>query len=98
MLQFKQVKDYNVLFIDNPVGTGFSHAKSYSSYAKTNAQIAADLVECMRSFYKKLPEFKKVPVYITSESYGGKMAAEFALVWHKVKYFLLMVTDLKNLY
>lgn len=78
------MKDYNVLFIDNPVGSGFSYTENADAYTQTNAQIAKDLVEVMRDFYKKLPEFRKVPVYITSESYGGKMAAEFALIWYKV--------------
>lgn len=74
------VKDANVMFIDNPVGTGFSYVTDSSKYTTDNRQIALDLVEMMRGFYKKLPEFKSVPLYITSESYGGKMAAEFALV------------------
>ncbi|XP_076650148.1 retinoid-inducible serine carboxypeptidase [Halictus rubicundus] len=79
------VKDYNVLFIDNPVGTGFSYTTSPSGYATTNAQIASDLVECMRGFLKQLPKFANVSTYITTESYGGKMGAEFALAWYKAQ-------------
>ena len=81
-----QVKDYNVLFIDNPVGAGFSYATNSSAFPTTNAQVAADLLTCIRSFYNKLPKFRKVPTYIMSQAYGGKMAAEFALVWHEVSY------------
>uniref|UniRef100_A0ABD2X994 Carboxypeptidase n=1 Tax=Trichogramma kaykai TaxID=54128 RepID=A0ABD2X994_9HYME len=72
-------------FIDNPVGSGFSYVTSSAEFARTNAQIADDLVECMRAFYKQVPQFKNVPVYITSESYGGKMAAEFAFNWYKAE-------------
>nr|XP_003702172.1 PREDICTED: retinoid-inducible serine carboxypeptidase-like [Megachile rotundata]XP_012138025.1 PREDICTED: retinoid-inducible serine carboxypeptidase-like [Megachile rotundata]XP_012138026.1 PREDICTED: retinoid-inducible serine carboxypeptidase-like [Megachile rotundata] len=79
------VKNYNVLFIDNPVGTGFSYTTSASAYATTNAQIAEDLVACMKGFLQKLPQFQNVPTYITTESYGGKMGAEFALVWYKAQ-------------
>ena len=82
---YSWVKDYNVLFIDNPVGTGFSYTNSLSGYSTTNAQIASDLVECMRGFLKELPKFSNVPIYITTESYGGKMGAEFALVWSKAQ-------------
>lgn len=81
------MKNYNVLFIDNPVGTGFSYTTLSSGYARTNAEIAHDLVECMKGFLKALPEFQDVPTYITTESYGGKMGAEFALQWYKVKFF-----------
>lgn len=73
------VKDCNVLFIDNPVGTGFSYVDSSTLLARDNQQIAIDLVEMMRQFYKALPQFENTHTYITSESYGGKMTAEFGL-------------------
>ncbi|XP_030372736.1 retinoid-inducible serine carboxypeptidase [Scaptodrosophila lebanonensis] len=73
------VKDMNVMFIDNPVGSGFSYVDGISYYTTTNKQIALDLVELMKGFYANHPEFKKVPLHIFCESYGGKMAPEFAL-------------------
>ncbi|CAB0030123.1 unnamed protein product [Trichogramma brassicae] len=90
------VRDYNVLFIDNPVGSGFSYVTSSALFARTNAQIADDLVECMRAFYKQVPQFKNVPVYITSESYGGKMAAEFAFNWYKAEKAGYIESNLKG--
>ncbi|XP_078042161.1 retinoid-inducible serine carboxypeptidase [Augochlora pura] len=90
------VKDYNVLFIDNPVGTGFSYTTSPSAYTTTNAQIASDLVECMRGFLKELPKFANVSTYIATESYGGKMGAEFALVWYKAQQTKTIKSNLKG--
>lgn len=78
------MKDYNVLFIDNPVGTGFSYTTTSAALARTNNQIAIDLLVCIKAFLKQLPEFENVPTYITAESYGGKMAVEFAYLWDKV--------------
>lgn len=72
------------MFIDNPVGTGFSYVDSPSKLATNNKQIASDLVELMRGFLKRHPQFRTLPVYVFSESYGGKMAAEFALNLFKV--------------
>ena len=66
------------------MGTGYSYVDATSGYAETNAQIGADLLECIRGFLNENPNFETVPTYITAESYGGKMAAEFALVWDKV--------------
>lgn len=80
-----QVNDYNVIFIDNPVGSGFSYAERISGYPKTNAAIASDLLACIKGFLRSYPEFTTVPTYITAESYGGKMAAEFAYVWYQVR-------------
>ncbi|PBC32839.1 Retinoid-inducible serine carboxypeptidase [Apis cerana cerana] len=93
---FSWVKDYNVLFIDNPIGTGFSYTTLSSGYAKTNIEIARDLVECMKGFLKALPKFQDVPTYITTESYGGKMGAEFALQWYKAQQKRTIKSNLKG--
>ncbi|KAK9709346.1 Serine carboxypeptidase [Popillia japonica] len=74
-------KDVNVLFVDNPVGTGFiSYAESTAQLTTTNRQIAEDFVELMRGFYTEHPEFVNSPFYILSQSYGGKMAIEMGQV------------------
>ncbi|KAL1386050.1 hypothetical protein pipiens_012895 [Culex pipiens pipiens] len=77
------VKHYNVLFIDNPVGTGFSYVDDFSLLTKSNAEIADDLLAFMKEFYKRNPEFTDTPLHIYAESYGGKMAPEFAYVLAK---------------
>lgn len=74
------VNHMNVLFIDNPVGSGFSYVDGEQYLTKNNREIAIDLVELMKRFYEKIPQFKSVPLHIFSESYGGKMASEFALL------------------
>ncbi|XP_034098409.2 retinoid-inducible serine carboxypeptidase-like isoform X2 [Drosophila albomicans] len=76
------VQHMNVLFIDSPVGTGFSYVESFGEYALNNKQIALDLVTLMSDFLRSHPEFQRVPLHIFSESYGGKMAPEFALELH----------------
>lgn len=73
------------MFIDNPVGTGFSYVDSNSLLATNNQEVADDLVELMRIFYDQYPKFKTVPLYILCESYGGKMAVDFALTLDKVR-------------
>lgn len=77
------VKNYNVLFIDNPVGTGFSYVENMSLLTKDNAQIADDLLSLTKEFYRLNPEFMTTPLHIYAESYGGKMAPEFAWVLNK---------------
>ncbi|XP_030372286.1 retinoid-inducible serine carboxypeptidase-like [Scaptodrosophila lebanonensis] len=79
------VKDMNVLFIDNPVGSGFSYVDNTAFYTATNREIALDLVEFMKGFYALHPEFETVPLHIFCESYGGKMAPEFALELYYAK-------------
>lgn len=73
------VKHFNVLFIDNPVGTGFSYFSDRSiKLATSNKEIGEDLTRFSKIFLQKFPEFQYVPTYIFGESYGGKMAVEFA--------------------
>ncbi len=59
-----------------------SYTTSPDAYAMNNTQIAADLVALIKSFMKSIPKFRKVPLYIFSESYGGKMTAGFAQALH----------------
>ncbi|KOB74182.1 Retinoid-inducible serine carboxypeptidase [Operophtera brumata] len=73
------VKNFNVLFVDNPVGTGYSYVDDLSFLTTTNDEIALDFVELMRGFYDKNPEFKGVPLYIYGQSYGGKMAVDMGI-------------------
>ncbi|KAH8352205.1 hypothetical protein KR084_002673 [Drosophila pseudotakahashii] len=79
------VRHVNVLFVDSPVGTGFAYVEKHGRYARNNRQIALDLVQLMEHFLGKYPEFRSVPLHIFSESYGGKMAPEFALELHLAK-------------
>uniref|UniRef100_A0A665U9U1 Carboxypeptidase n=1 Tax=Echeneis naucrates TaxID=173247 RepID=A0A665U9U1_ECHNA len=69
----------NVLFVDNPVGTGFSYTDRPDGYATNVAMVASDMLELLKHFFTEKAEFQSVPFYIFSESYGGKMAAAISL-------------------
>jgi serine carboxypeptidase 1 len=70
-----QVAD--LVFVDNPVGTGFSYVDDSSAFTTNVKQIGADLVVWAKAFYKKHPEYETRNFYVFCESYGGKMSAEF---------------------
>ncbi|KAM9457959.1 retinoid-inducible serine carboxypeptidase [Clarias gariepinus] len=73
------VKAASVLFVDNPVGTGYSYTDSYDALTKDVAMVASDMMVLLQQFFSKNTEFQSVPFYIFSESYGGKMAAAISL-------------------
>lgn len=77
----------NILFVDNPVGAGFSYVDQLNALTTTNEQIANDFVALLTGFYKAVPDMKKVPLYIFCESYGGKMTVDIALALDKVRIF-----------
>ncbi|XP_043478975.1 retinoid-inducible serine carboxypeptidase-like isoform X2 [Leptopilina heterotoma] len=91
------IKDYNILFIDSPVGTGFSYADSDNAYPKTNEQVAKDLISFTEEFFKNFPILSNVPTYIVGQSYGGKIAPIFAYEWLKKIESGWNITNLKGI-
>ncbi|XP_032394534.1 retinoid-inducible serine carboxypeptidase isoform X2 [Etheostoma spectabile] len=73
------VQAASVLFVDNPVGTGFSYTDKPDGYATNVATVASDMLVLLQHFFKERAEFQSNPFYIFSESYGGKMAAAISL-------------------
>jgi serine carboxypeptidase 1 len=77
--QYTWAQSANLLFIDSPVGTGFSYVNSPSAYCTTDDQVGVDLVELLKSFYAKNPSYQTLPLWIFCESYGGKESTSFAV-------------------
>uniref|UniRef100_A0A3Q2TYB6 Carboxypeptidase n=1 Tax=Fundulus heteroclitus TaxID=8078 RepID=A0A3Q2TYB6_FUNHE len=73
------VQAASVLFVDNPVGTGFSYAERPDGFATNVSTVASDMLVLLKHFFTRIPEFQSIPFYIFSESYGGKMAAAISL-------------------
>lgn len=63
---------YNVLYIDNPVGTGFSFTKDDKGLSTTEAEVADNLFEGLRQFFALFNEYKDNRFFISGESYAGK--------------------------
>uniref|UniRef100_A0A671M292 Carboxypeptidase n=1 Tax=Sinocyclocheilus anshuiensis TaxID=1608454 RepID=A0A671M292_9TELE len=73
------VRAASVLFVDNPVGTGYSYTDTEDALTKDVAMVASDMMILLKSFFSLKTEFQSTPFYIFSESYGGKMAAAISL-------------------
>ncbi|KAM4034109.1 retinoid-inducible serine carboxypeptidase [Anomaloglossus baeobatrachus] len=73
----------SLLFVDNPVGSGYSYTTDSAAFARDVDTVASDMMVLLDVVFKSKPEFQKIPFYIFSESYGGKMAAAIALVLQK---------------
>eukprot|EP00827_Trimyema_finlayi_P003389 TRINITY_DN311_c0_g1_i8.p1 TRINITY_DN311_c0_g1~~TRINITY_DN311_c0_g1_i8.p1 ORF type:complete len:261 (+),score=143.76 TRINITY_DN311_c0_g1_i8:76-858(+) len=60
----------NLLFIDQPIGTGFSSG-NILDYCTTEDCVAKDFFIFFKGFLERFPEYKKRPFFITGESYAG---------------------------
>ncbi len=79
---FSWNKISNLLYIDQPVGTGFSSAK-ITHYDRTEEEIAANVELFLTRFLEENPEYLGRDFYITGESYAGHYIP--AIAYHFVK-------------
>jgi serine carboxypeptidase-like clade 4 len=61
----------NILYIDQPVGTGFSYGDHYSDYVKDEAGVAEDMYQFLIKFFAQYPQYSKLDLYLIGESYAG---------------------------
>ncbi|KAL6615630.1 hypothetical protein ACP70R_037900 [Stipagrostis hirtigluma subsp. patula] len=63
---------FGVIFLDNPLGAGFSAPASDADIPKDEPTIAAHLLAALQSFMALDPTFRARPLFLTGESYAGK--------------------------
>ncbi len=76
--EFSWNRNLNLLYIDNPVGAGFSFTKNASGYLTNQVDVGLNLFSAVRQFLQLFPELKKNDFYISGESYGGKYVPALA--------------------
>uniref|UniRef100_A0A5B7A422 Carboxypeptidase n=1 Tax=Davidia involucrata TaxID=16924 RepID=A0A5B7A422_DAVIN len=69
----------DLLFVDNPVGTGFSFVEDTKLLVKTDEEAATDLTALLMEIFNRNESLQKSPLYIVAESYGGKYAVTLGL-------------------
>jgi carboxypeptidase C (cathepsin A) len=61
----------NVIWVDNPVGSGYSYVNNPNGYVSNEDEVASELWIFLQQFFKLYPQYKNLPFFITGESYGG---------------------------
>ena len=93
-----QVSVVSVLFIDNPVGTGYSYVTNDSAFTKDVYQIAQDLMTTTAAFLQQLPDFQveaHAVILVTSivldgwlEAYLMSLTLQERIHMHSIMYTL----------
>ncbi|XP_042066755.1 serine carboxypeptidase II-2-like isoform X2 [Salvia splendens] len=69
----------NILFVDSPVGVGFSYSNSYSDLLSNgDKRTAADNLKFIEKWLERFPQFKGTDLYLTGESYAGHYVPQLA--------------------
>jgi carboxypeptidase C (cathepsin A) len=61
----------NVLWIDQPAGTGFSYLTGGDQGAKSELEVAENVWGFFQQFFTQFPQYSHTPFFVTGESYGG---------------------------
>jgi carboxypeptidase D len=60
----------NLLFVDQPIGTGFSYVNT-NSYIHELPEMSAQFMVFLEKFFQLFPEYERDDIYIAGESYAG---------------------------
>ncbi|CAA6668904.1 unnamed protein product [Spirodela intermedia] len=72
-------QEANLLFLESPVGVGFSYTNTSSDLNKLNDELVAeDAYEFLVNWYERFPQYKSHDFYISGESYAGHYVPQLA--------------------
>ncbi|XP_075492639.1 serine carboxypeptidase-like 18, partial [Primulina tabacum] len=63
----------SIIFVDAPVGTGFSYANTSRGYHASDTKSTSDNFMFLRKWLLNHPSFFKNRLYVAGDSYGGKI-------------------------
>ncbi|XP_020105250.1 serine carboxypeptidase-like 50 [Ananas comosus] len=63
---------FGLLFVDNPLGTGFSSAADAAAIPRDQPTVAAHLWGALQGFLARNATLRARPLFLTGESYAGK--------------------------
>ncbi|KAL0356910.1 UNVERIFIED_CONTAM: Serine carboxypeptidase-like 18 [Sesamum calycinum] len=76
---YSWTKIANIIFLDYPVGTGFSYAATPQAYNSNDTKSAQHNYSFLRKWLLNHPSFLKNRMYIAGDSHGGKITPMLAL-------------------
>lgn len=76
-------KEANMLFLESPVGVGFSYSNTTTEYNSLGDDFTAnDAYSFLQKWFLKFPSYKSRMFYVAGESYAGKYVPELAELIH----------------
>ncbi|KAL5839627.1 hypothetical protein ACOSQ4_012235 [Xanthoceras sorbifolium] len=80
---FSWNKEANMLFLESPIGVGFSYSNTSTDYNNLGDNFTAnDAYTFLHKWFLKFPSYKTRTFYIAGESYAGKYVPQLAELIH----------------
>ncbi|KAL8247253.1 hypothetical protein R6Q59_008469 [Mikania micrantha] len=76
---FTWLRKADLLFVDNPVGTGYSFVEDKELLVTTDEESARDLTTLLIKLFNRNRTLQRSPLYIVAQSYGGKTAVTLGI-------------------
>ncbi|XP_020233548.1 serine carboxypeptidase-like [Cajanus cajan] len=76
-------KASNLLYVDQPTGTGFSYSTDLRDIRHDEEGVSNDLYDFLQAFFSEHPQYAKNDFFITGESYAGHYIPAFATRIHR---------------
>ncbi|PIN07302.1 Serine carboxypeptidases (lysosomal cathepsin A) [Handroanthus impetiginosus] len=76
---FSWDKVSNLIYVDQPMGTGFSYSSSRGDIRGSTEAAGIDFYDFLQAFFRRHPQYAKNEFYITGESYAGHYIPAFSL-------------------
>ncbi|KAJ8629135.1 hypothetical protein MRB53_022458 [Persea americana] len=87
----------NMLFLESPVGVGFSYSNTTSDYDILGDDFTAnDTYTFLHKWFNMFPSYRKRSFYIAGESYAGKYVPELAELIYDMNKYPSLYIDLKG--
>ncbi|XP_077485176.1 putative serine carboxypeptidase CPVL [Amblyomma americanum] len=90
-------RSISVLYVDNPVGTGFSFTQSDDGYARNMSDVSRDMLEFLQQFFTLFDKYSSNDFYLAGESYAGKYVPAIGAALHQSRAELRVPVNLKGL-
>lgn len=74
---------YSMLYVDQPVGAGFSFTESEAGYARNITDVGRDMFEFLQQFFTLFGELAENEFYMSGESYAGKYVPAIGAAIHE---------------
>ncbi|XP_071441085.1 venom serine carboxypeptidase-like [Hetaerina americana] len=95
--KYSWTRTHSVLYIDNPVGTGYSFTENNLGYSKNETEVGENLYSALLQFFQLFPNLQSNDFFVTGESYAGKYVPAISYTIHQENPKAALHINLKGL-